>query len=45
VHFTGAVHAMPEGTPFFANEPILRVTALPNCQGLNCPPLRQTRQH
>src|SRR5208283_949346 len=21
------VHAMPEGTPFFANEPILRVTA------------------
>ncbi len=25
--FTGDVHAMPEGTPFFANEPILRVTA------------------
>ena len=25
--FTGSVHAMPEGTPFFANEPILRVTA------------------
>jgi nicotinate phosphoribosyltransferase len=25
--FTGAVHAMPEGTPFFAEEPILRVTA------------------
>lgn len=27
VRFTGAVHAMPEGTPFFADEPILRVTA------------------
>jgi len=27
LRFTGAVHAMPEGTPFFANEPILRVTA------------------
>lgn len=27
VHFTGAVHAMPEGTAFFADEPILRVTA------------------
>lgn len=27
VHFTGSVHAMAEGTPFFANEPILRVTA------------------
>lgn len=27
VRFTGSVHAMPEGTPFFANEPILRVTA------------------
>ena len=26
-HFTGDVHAMPEGTVFFANEPILRVTA------------------
>jgi nicotinate phosphoribosyltransferase len=27
VQFTGTVHAMPEGTPFFANEPLLRVTA------------------
>jgi nicotinate phosphoribosyltransferase len=27
VRFTGAVHAMPEGTVFFPNEPILRVTA------------------
>jgi nicotinate phosphoribosyltransferase len=27
VRFTGAVHAMPEGTPFFANEPIVRVSA------------------
>jgi len=27
VRFTGAVHAMPEGTPFFADEPVLRVTA------------------
>ncbi len=27
VRFTGAVHAMPEGTVFFTNEPILRVTA------------------
>ena len=27
LRFTGDVHAMPEGTPFFANEPILRVTA------------------
>ncbi len=27
VRFTGSVHAMPEGTPYFANEPILRVTA------------------
>ena len=27
LRFTGAVHAMPEGTPFFADEPILRVTA------------------
>jgi len=27
VRFTGSVHAMPEGTPVFANEPILRVTA------------------
>jgi nicotinate phosphoribosyltransferase len=25
--FTGEVHAMAEGTPFFPNEPILRVTA------------------
>ncbi len=31
--FTGHVHAMPEGTPFFANEPLLRVTApLPEAQ-------------
>jgi nicotinate phosphoribosyltransferase len=27
VRFTGTVHALPEGTPFFANEPVLRVTA------------------
>lgn len=27
VRFTGDVHAMPEGTVFFADEPILRVTA------------------
>jgi nicotinate phosphoribosyltransferase len=27
VRFTGSVHAMPEGTPFFADEPIVRVTA------------------
>jgi len=27
LRFTGSVHAMPEGTPFFANEPVLRVTA------------------
>ena len=26
VRFSGAVHAMPEGTPFFADEPIVRVT-------------------
>ena len=26
-HFTGDVDAMPEGTVFFANEPILRITA------------------
>jgi len=33
VRFTGDVHAMPEGTVFFANEPILRVTApLPQAQ-------------
>lgn len=31
--FTGEVHALPEGTVFFANEPILRVTApLPQAQ-------------
>jgi nicotinate phosphoribosyltransferase len=31
--FTGDVHAMPEGTVFFGNEPILRVTApLPQAQ-------------
>jgi nicotinate phosphoribosyltransferase len=27
VRFTGTIHAMPEGTPYFANEPVLRVTA------------------
>jgi nicotinate phosphoribosyltransferase len=27
VRFTGSVHALPEGNPFFANEPIVRVTA------------------
>jgi nicotinate phosphoribosyltransferase len=27
LHFSGDVHAMPEGAVFFANEPILRVTA------------------
>jgi nicotinate phosphoribosyltransferase len=33
LRFTGDVHAMPEGTPFFANEPIIRVTAqLPQAQ-------------
>jgi nicotinate phosphoribosyltransferase len=33
LRFTGDVHAMPEGTVFFANEPILRVTApLPQAQ-------------
>ena len=33
LRFTGDVHAMPEGTVFFANEPILRVTApLPMAQ-------------
>lgn len=26
VRFTGAMHALPEGTPFFADEPIVRVT-------------------
>ena len=31
--FTGDVHAMPEGTAFFADEPILRVTApMPQAQ-------------
>ncbi len=31
--FTGDVHAMPEGTVFFANEPTLRITApLPQAQ-------------
>jgi nicotinate phosphoribosyltransferase len=31
--FTGDVHAMPEGSVFFANEPILRVTApMPEAQ-------------
>jgi nicotinate phosphoribosyltransferase len=31
--FTGSVHAMAEGTAFFANEPIIRVTApLPEAQ-------------
>jgi nicotinate phosphoribosyltransferase len=33
VRFTGDVHAMPEGTLFFPNEPILRVTApMPEAQ-------------
>jgi nicotinate phosphoribosyltransferase len=33
MRFTGDVHAMPEGTVFFADEPILRVTApLPHAQ-------------
>jgi nicotinate phosphoribosyltransferase len=33
LRFTGDVHAMPEGTVFFAGEPILRVTApLPQAQ-------------
>ncbi len=32
-HFTGDVHAMPEGTIFFPDEPILRITApLPQAQ-------------
>ena len=31
--FAGDIHAMPEGTPFFAGEPVLRVTApLPQAQ-------------
>jgi nicotinate phosphoribosyltransferase len=33
LRFTGDVHAMPEGTVFFGNEPILRVTAsMPEAQ-------------
>jgi nicotinate phosphoribosyltransferase len=33
LRFTGDVHAMPEGTAFFPNEPILRITApLPQAQ-------------
>jgi nicotinate phosphoribosyltransferase len=33
LRFTGDVHAMPEGTVYFANEPILRITApLPQAQ-------------
>jgi nicotinate phosphoribosyltransferase len=33
LRFTGDVHAMPEGTLFFSNEPILRVTApMPQAQ-------------
>lgn len=33
LRFTGDVHAMPEGTAFFAGEPILRITApLPQAQ-------------
>jgi nicotinate phosphoribosyltransferase len=33
LRFTGDVHAMPEGTVFFPNEPILRVTApIPEAQ-------------
>jgi nicotinate phosphoribosyltransferase len=33
LRFTGDVHAIPEGTVFFANEPILRITApLPQAQ-------------
>lgn len=33
LHFTGDIHAMAEGTVFFPNEPILRVTApLPQAQ-------------
>ena len=33
LRFTGEVHAMPEGTVFFSNEPVLRVTApLPEAQ-------------
>jgi nicotinate phosphoribosyltransferase len=33
LHFTGEVHALPEGTVFFANEPLLRVVApMPEAQ-------------
>ena len=33
LRFTGDVHAMPEGTVFYGNEPLLRVTApLPEAQ-------------
>ncbi|MBI3042575.1 MAG: nicotinate phosphoribosyltransferase [Betaproteobacteria bacterium] len=33
LHFTGEVHALPEGTVFFPDEPVLRVTApLPEAQ-------------
>jgi nicotinate phosphoribosyltransferase len=33
LRFTGEVHALPEGTVFFANEPLLRITApLPQAQ-------------
>ena len=33
LRFTGDVHAMPEGTAFFGNEPILRITApMPEAQ-------------
>src|SRR5262245_43072523 len=33
LRFTGDIHAMPEGTIFFANEPVLRITApLPEAQ-------------
>jgi len=33
LRFTGDVHALPEGTVFFANEPVVRVTApLPEAQ-------------
>jgi nicotinate phosphoribosyltransferase len=27
LRFTGSLHAMPEGTPFFADEPVARITA------------------
>ena len=33
LHFTGDVHAMPEGTIFFPDEPILRIAApIPEAQ-------------